>query len=420
MAKDLPPHELKTTPSWGSRLVGVEGLRGVAALAVLVTHVGFEMNRETASGGAWGVVGFARHGLTLFFVLSGFLLFRPFVAAVLRRTPAPPAGRFLRNRLLRIFPAYVVILLLVTYVLQVAAPVPAGPSPDVDATGALSPLAYLIDALLLHTFVPEYFHSGITVAWSLSVEFTFYLLLPPLAFLAARLALRIKPVVAVMVPPVLLLILGAVGKAWFAMSGSGLDSAARANYAWGNTWTGVLAHSIFVHADLFAYGMAAAVVFVLAQADAGANWIRHARLASWVAVLPLLGLAWGRPTPGIGDSFAAMAATAVMLLVVLPARGRDSRFAAVMEVLPVRFTGLISYSVYLWHVPLIWLIQRHGWAFGDSVAGFFGNLIIVLLATLALATVTYRLVEAPALRLKKRTDASLRVGVGPAGLAEAR
>jgi peptidoglycan/LPS O-acetylase OafA/YrhL len=59
-------------------------------------------------------------GVTLSFVLSGFLLYGPFAAAVLRNDRPPDLAKYLRNRALRILPAYWVILLLVAFVLQSA------------------------------------------------------------------------------------------------------------------------------------------------------------------------------------------------------------------------------------------------------------------------------------------------------------
>ncbi|OUD84455.1 Acyltransferase family protein [Clavibacter michiganensis subsp. michiganensis] len=59
-------------------LPGIEGLRGVAAVAVLLYHVQRQLARPTTDVPLVGEVAFFSHGVTLFFVLSGFLLFLPF------------------------------------------------------------------------------------------------------------------------------------------------------------------------------------------------------------------------------------------------------------------------------------------------------------------------------------------------------
>ncbi len=56
-------------------LPGIEGLRGVAAVAVLLYHVQRQLARPTTDVPLVGEVAFFSHGVTLFFVLSGFLLF---------------------------------------------------------------------------------------------------------------------------------------------------------------------------------------------------------------------------------------------------------------------------------------------------------------------------------------------------------
>jgi peptidoglycan/LPS O-acetylase OafA/YrhL len=97
------------------RLSGIEGLRAVAALAVLTFHVVLfspavgSLPLQLPHHGERVFSGL-RFGLTLFFVLSGFLLYRPFVAAAMAKRPLPSIRDYLRRRALRILPAYWVIL----------------------------------------------------------------------------------------------------------------------------------------------------------------------------------------------------------------------------------------------------------------------------------------------------------------------
>src|SRR4051794_6890563 len=85
------------------RIASLDGVRGLAALAVLTFHV-----QQFGGGhipGISAILGSLNSGVVIFFVLSGFLLYRPFVRA--RRDGTRPAvGRYFRHRAIRIVPAY--------------------------------------------------------------------------------------------------------------------------------------------------------------------------------------------------------------------------------------------------------------------------------------------------------------------------
>src|SRR5690242_15187243 len=91
-----------------NRLSGLDGLRGLAALAVVCLHVW--MYTEAHSAGRSdlvdAVVGEFRVAVGLFFVLSGFLLARPWIAAARSERALPSLGRFAVRRAARIVPAY--------------------------------------------------------------------------------------------------------------------------------------------------------------------------------------------------------------------------------------------------------------------------------------------------------------------------
>ena len=89
-----------------------QSFQAIAVVPVVLFHAGVSV----FSGGYVGV--------DIFFVLSGFLLYRPFVRAHLAGTRGPAVGRYLKRRFLRIFPAYWLVLLCVLFVLhQTGAPV---------------------------------------------------------------------------------------------------------------------------------------------------------------------------------------------------------------------------------------------------------------------------------------------------------
>src|SRR4051812_26100870 len=93
------------SPATQSRLPALDVLRVVGAAAVVGVHVGF--NTGAVYQGVWGgVLARLDVGVAIFFVLSGFLLFRPFALARATGARRPGTGRYLWRRALRILPAY--------------------------------------------------------------------------------------------------------------------------------------------------------------------------------------------------------------------------------------------------------------------------------------------------------------------------
>jgi len=84
------------------------------------------------------------------------------------------------------------------------------------------------------------------------------------------------------------------------------------------------------------------------------------------------------------------------------ARGRKSKLATFLDVRPIRYVGEISLSAYLWHFPMLLLLGRLGWMAGDTLPGMLHNIVILLAATILAATVTYYLVEKPAMNYARR------------------
>jgi len=161
-------------------LPAVEGMRACAAVGVVVTHVAFQTGH---TGGVTGRL-FGRFDLAVavFFALSGFLLWRGHVAAARGRRPVPPTGHYLRSRIVRIMPGYLVAVVVVLSLL---------PEAKADLT------VWLANLSLTQIYVPLTLTAGLTQMWSLSVEVAFYLALPLLALLARRLPVRARiPVIA--------------------------------------------------------------------------------------------------------------------------------------------------------------------------------------------------------------------------------
>ena len=332
------------------------------------------------------------HGVTLFFVLSGFLLYRPFAAAAMRRTQAPSIARYARNRGLRILPAYWVVLLLTSYLLQAAlVPGPGGARTE----GALPADLLLLNAFFLQNYSEATMFTGIGPAWSVVVELVFYAALPLLAVLALRLSARGRDGrTAVLIPVALLVVIGASGKL-----------AALVAF----DWTFGVARSFWGLADMFALGMLVAVASVSAE-DGRLRLPRRWRAGTIAVALAAIALALSLGTSNLEEHdarnfaynvCAAVASALLLALVVVSDGRRGDLLHRVLESRLLVGAGLISYSVFLWHEPLLRWLRVQGLSF-DGSAGFLVNVALVAALTVVLSFLTYRFVEVPALRLKGR------------------
>ena len=413
------------TPTSGHRLSGIEGLRAVAALSVMVGHFNLHLVAgDLLPSAAHRLLNMAGQGLTLFFVLSGFLLFGPFLTAAARGAPFD-VSQYFANRILRIYPAYVAIFAVVAFGLGLAYAHPAMPGDagvegTADILGRISdPGTIAANLLLLHTLTPWTIKTGLGVSWSLTAEICFYLVLPLLAlgavYLSRRLGLR-RAAIAVSFGMIAMgLICRAIGTAQ--VHG---DAATQFYLQWGGNWLAVYLRSILCQADLFGVGMLAAVVFHTVTKAPGSAARRSVRLLLWCAVAAGLLLTRAERDFGFAVFFAAL----LLAVTAAGVDGRANRLAALFEWAPVRWLGTVSYSFYLWHLPVIWGLFRwylHGHR-PDTAAEIAISFVLAFAITAALSTLTYLAVERPALRLKSkptgrrlRAALSWRGAAGPAG-----
>ena len=118
----------------------------------------------------------------MFFALSGFLLWRGHAAAARGLRPVPATGHYLRSRLIRIMPAYLVAVVVILTLL---------PDAKADLT------VWLANLTLTQIYVPLTLTAGLTQMWSLAVEVSFYLALPVIALLVRRVPVKARiPVLA--------------------------------------------------------------------------------------------------------------------------------------------------------------------------------------------------------------------------------
>lgn len=358
----------------------LDGLRAVAAVMVVGTHVAFQTGAVVV--GAWGAV-LARFdfGVALFFVLSGFLLVRPWLRALAAAGPGPSTRTYLLRRAARILPAYWLVLLVA--LLTTARGSDAG--------------AVLSNVGLLQVYTGDLL-AGLTQTWSLCTEAAFYLALP---LAAAWLSARVRS--------------GQVR----GRSAAGLLVALVA-VAW--CWTGLAAGGILPgrssvwlpgHLDWFAVGIALAVVdrsvrdrpgSLLAQrvAEAGrAPWtlLGLAAAVFWLACTPLGGpatLAAVAPATAVVKEALYAVTAGLVLAAVAFAPQHSGSLAGVLGNRVVAALGRISYGIFLWH-----LLVLAGVVDLLDVRLFTGSfwrvLALTVTGTVVVATASWLVLERPVL-----------------------
>ena len=350
-------------------------------------------------------------GVTLFFTLSGFLLWRPFAAALLDGRPRPRLLPYLRNRALRILPAYWVVLLVCALVLD-AVLVRRSPS-EVALGGLHDPLSLLDVGGFAANLSPATLENGLGPAWTLAVEVQFYLVLLGLAGLAFAAARRHPGRAgrrgAALAPGLTLLAIGLAGKlaTTLVKAPGGLTAhriGSTGTFAYPADWHTVLQLSLLGQADLFAFGALLAVVQVEVQAGRlrlPARWRRFTVATGVVLGVGALLAVRGQQLAADPANTAVAAAMALMLAPLVITPRSDDRVLRVLESPAVVAIGLASYSVFLWNDSVERLLFRHGLTVSGAAA-WPVNAAALAIVVGALATLTYRLVERPALALKAR------------------
>lgn len=376
------------------RFPAFDGLRAIAAVTVVVVHVGFVSGLTPRNSAGVGMYTARMEiGVSVFFLISGFLLYRPFVVAHLAAGPRPRTGAFWVRRLLRIIPAYWLVLFVTTSVFH------AGPG-----IGPGGWRAYASHYLLLQIYFPSQDLKGISAAWSLCVEITFYLFIPLYAALMGRRRSRRSDARTLRLELGGLLVLTAISYGWrfFVLQ---FQSHHSPYFRLATIW-------LPAYLDLFALGMGLAVVSAwMHHRDRETAWL-SSRWFPWLSWACALVCFWavsniGTPVvPVYFESDLDLARQALYGLfaffLLLPAvfgpqgRGTIRRF---LQWWPMASLGVISYGIYLWHETWIYQILRQG-HFHVFNLEFWAYFLSVLGLSIASASLSYFIVEKPALRLK--------------------
>ncbi len=360
-------HFPSAAPAAGARVDGIDGLRTLAVMLVIVYH----FQPEALPGGSIGV--------DVFYTISGFVITRLLLAEY-ARTGDIGLRNFYRRRWLRLAPALLVVCAL-TAVLTLA-PVQSFSNGWSAALLAAASLVNIVRAAQPGAY------SGVTAplghTWSLGVEEQFYLLWPP----------------------VLLAVLRRMGGRAVLVCVGGL---ALLPVLWRiHLWNDAAAHRIYNGPDTRADQLLVGAVLAILLARLHAGSPRRERLRIWAGRLwgpafALLALiAWQVPIIGASGwntvvytvGFLVIALLTVVLIAALDLLPR-APLGRVLSLLPLAWVGRnLSYGLYLWHYPLMHLLSDLG---VDRM--LFPS---TLLATFIMATASHFLIEEPCRRFRPR------------------
>lgn len=377
-------------PPTNQRFELFESLRAIAALSVVVFH----------TAGWAGVNLFAWYGaftsklhvgVTLFFLISGFLLYRPHAVEMLGGPAAPHTGDYALRRAFRILPAYWVALTLL------------GLWPGLAGVFTKS---WWVSYGLLQSYHQGWSMEGIGVAWSLSVEMAFYVLLPLLAMALSRAGRRLD-------------LRGRVRLQLFAFAALGAGT--------------VIFRAAIHHAELqdfyislpakfleFLVGMALAVVSTWLEgredewwparwvaAHSGWCWALAALLFVAISLSPGFPRPFDRaPQPTVAYAAESLIYSAIAFFVMLPAVFGAHAGGLPRRVLRSRafsWIGKVSYGIFLWHLPLLGALHaRFVSPFHLPMAQAFAVLALLIVPlALLFGWLSWRWIEVPALRVAR-------------------
>ncbi len=355
-------------PAGNPRYPQLDALRAIAAFSVLFYHVNAV---HRLPGPVGRLAGHGDIGVVLFFLISGFLLYRPFVTARRGIAPRVPIGRFYVARLLRIVPAYWVALTLVAV------------WPGITEFGSRWWQFYLFGQI----YDPKTVFSGLGPAWSLCVEISFYLLLPLYALVAGVFLERLRDEST---------------RCYVELAGLSvlaLISIAAHVIISRHPADADLAYTLPGTFYLFAIGMALALVSTQSWFGHLFDRWRHWSLVSWLiaaCIFAVIAMTLTSKSTGSVNPVYAPTALLVLLPAVAPSRGLTVKITSFGL---LRWLGAVSYGFYLWHQTIVVQLNHH-------VGSVWIVLVVAAGLAVLIASASYYLVERPFLQLKAQLRGS--------------
>jgi peptidoglycan/LPS O-acetylase OafA/YrhL len=356
-------------PAARRRVAGLDGLRGLAAVYVVINHVflrtfpGYPVDHAPFWAG-WFIYG--RFAVVVFIVLSGFSLA---LSPARHGWRLDAVARFAQRRAWRILPAYWAALAFSLAIAWLVVPQPGYGMPDAGSV--------LVNGLLVQNIVAA--PSPNAAFWSMAVEAQLYLLFPLLLPLVRRRG-------AIAMVAVVTLVVAAIGL--------------------------VGPHVARLHTFVIQSPPDLAALFgvgILTAGIVGARTVRRSWPWHWLAlaaVAPVLATIWWQGSVWTLDNLfwvdLALGPAIACLLAAL-ATGRAAPLVRLLDARPLRGLGSCSYSLYLTHAPILvvyeLIVAGH---VAQGVPAFLVTVALVLPLTIVFARVFAAAFETPFIHLRPR------------------
>ncbi|MFB8791494.1 MAG: acyltransferase [Potamolinea sp.] len=377
--------EMESYPSKNIHVKALDGWRGVACLFVFFTHSG--VNLHVFNIPIYGAV-----GVHLFFVLSGYLLYKPFIIKLLEQNTFPSFSKFYIRRFLRIYPPYLLALVFFILLRYISKSHPPEP---------FNIFTHLI--LISNYLGSKNFFSINAVFWTLTIEAQFYLLLPLTTLIVYKLTNK-EPRKSLIITVLLMLFIGVIARAteFFLFDYSSPEFPNPVRF-----------RSVFSFLDLFGFGMLTAYLEYVLSSQILKKPRYYGNVTCTIGILVFIATnAWfssiGSNWMLIDNPWAvtlfpvfSCLAISVILLSIVTWRNYMNK---ILSLKPIVLIGEVSYSLYLYHMAVQLLVAKfllvdaikdislHNYVL--ATASFFPTIIISVLM--------YRLVEKPSLALVAR------------------
>ena len=368
------------------RNLALDSLRGFSTILIVVYHTSFVSGYTVAHADSVGAyIDRLNIGVAIFFVLSGFLIFRPFAHSLIHGSPLPKTRNYYLKRAARILPGYWLALFVLA---------------GLDALTIVNTSGFIRNVFIVHSFTEHNVFTGIRQAWTLAVEMSFYVVVPAFAYVFVRQARRRIASVSVvtLLKALSALFLGAYAfrlfihqtDFWF------LDTA--------HIW-------LPSHMDTLALGMGLAV---LVEAPASAKTLSKLKnfianhTGAFVVSSVFVWLISANINMAIGlnrtefhiDLLGHFLYGVASVLLVAPfCVDSQALLVKAMSFRLFTWLGTISYGIYLWHMAFL------GGNFAEKYMPYTENdgqvlirFLVVLPASIAIASLSYYVLERPIMR----------------------
>jgi peptidoglycan/LPS O-acetylase OafA/YrhL len=348
------------------RIPALDGLRGIAVLVVVVEHIETILIPGKVKIDAGPFHG-AFLGVDIFFVLSGFLITGLLLGEQFDRTRVR-LGAFYQRRALRLLPAlYVLLIVHICYTFI------TGLSLHLEWLSVRAALVYLTNWAWKWDGLKA--APGLGHLWSLSVEEQFYVVWPALLIAFFGLRRRSTFVVTVMTAAIIAIALHRA-----------------VMWQHGTNW-----YFLFQRTDTRADSLLIGALFAqLWVRGWNPRWV--ARWAWIAAAILAYTITVARSTHAflyLGGFTLVALCTGVVIIAAADGRWGGTR---VLCFAPLRAVGQVSYGLYLWHMPVFYVMNRYGSGWGAPV-----RILVGLPVAAALTVASWVLVERPILRFKDRS-----------------